>query len=73
MQSNLSRKELHDYFAAEAMNGLVAGISNRLTKNTQTLAERAFNIADAMLAESDRREVKQKEITDSNHFVVQGN
>ena len=73
MQGNLTRKELHDYFAAEAMNGLVAGITDRLTRNTQTLAERAFNIADAMLAESDRREVQAKEITDPNYFVVQDN
>ena len=73
MQSNLSRKELHDYFAAEAMNGLVAGIPDRLTKNTQALAERAFNIADAMLEESDRRGDQRIEITDPNHFTVQDN
>ena len=30
MQSNLTRKELRDYFAAEAMNGLVVGSSDRL-------------------------------------------
>ena len=73
MQGNLTRKGLHDYFAAEAMNGLVAGITDRLTRNTQTLAERAFNIADAMLAESDRREVQAKEITDPSPYAIPDN
>ena len=58
MQSNLTRKELRDYFAAEAMNGLVVDSSDRLHRDVKALALHAFDIADAMLEESDRREVQ---------------
>ena len=54
MPSNLTRKELRDYYAAEAMNGLVAGMPERFVKNAKDFAQRAFDIADAMLEESDR-------------------
>ena len=54
MPANLNRKELRDYYAGEAINGLVAGTQDRLTKNATELARRAFDIADAMVAESDR-------------------
>ena len=57
MPSNLTRKELRDYYAAEAMNGLVAGMPERFVKNAKDFAQRAFDIADAMLEESDRRGV----------------
>ena len=54
MPSNLTRKELRDYYAGEVINGLVAGTPNRLVKNPKEFARRAFDIADAMVAESDR-------------------
>ena len=54
MPSNLTRKELRGYYAAEAMNGLVAGMPERFVKHTKDFARRAFNIADAVLEESDR-------------------
>jgi hypothetical protein len=70
MPSNLTRKELRDYYAAEAMNGLVAGMPERFVKNAKDFAQRAFDIADAMLEESDRRGVQQKKASDPNHFVA---
>ena len=54
MLGNLTRKELRDYYAAEAMNALVTGHTNRQNHNAQSFARRAFDIADAMLKESDR-------------------
>ena len=73
MQSNLTRKELHDYFAAEAMNGLVVGAPNRGSMDAKVLARRAFEIASAMLAESDRQLPQPEEVTDPTHFVAPGN
>ena len=70
MPKDLSRKELRDYFAAEAMNGLVAGTQVRLTEDTNTLTQRAFDIADAMLVESDHRKVPLLEISDPGHFAA---
>ena len=54
MPGNLNRKELRDYYAGEVINGLVAGTPNRLIKDPKEFARRAFDIADAMVAESDR-------------------
>ena len=70
MQSNLTRKDLRDYFAAEAMNGLVVGSSDRLHRDVKALALHAFDIADAMLEESDRREVQPKEMETGDPAVA---
>ena len=72
----MNRKELRDYYAAEAMNGLVAGSQHRLTanvNNVERLAIRAFEIADAMLEESDRREVPAQEFSGPGPFVTPDN
>ena len=55
MPSNLTVEERLGYYAAEAMNGLVAGMPGRLTKDANEIAERAFEIAAAMMDEDERQ------------------
>jgi hypothetical protein len=73
MQGNLTRKELRDHFAAEAMNGLVVGVTDRLTRDAQKLAQRTFNIADAMLQESDRAVPQQPEVSGPSPYAIPDN
>ena len=55
--SSKERRDLLNDYAAEAMNGLVAGMPDRLTTDAEALARRAFAIAWAMVEESKRQEV----------------
>ena len=67
----MERKELRDHFAAEVMNALITG-SPKPT-DVVALAQLAFDIADAMLQQSDRPVPQPPEISDPNHFVAPGN
>lgn len=51
-----AQAEYRDKIALEALNGLISGcFSNGATKNPGTLAEEAYEIADAMLEEREKR------------------
>lgn len=48
---------LRDYFAAKAMYGVISGQEHRGSEPIiEAVAEHAYNIADAMLAERSRKE-----------------
>lgn len=47
--------ELRDYFAAQAMQGLLASFSEDYMLGDRELAEKAYDIADVMTVEYARR------------------
>ena len=56
MHRDMSIKELRDYFAAEALNGLLAGRTmTPVTTASEKLVKDAFDLANAMCEESKLR------------------
>lgn len=46
---------LRDYFAARAMQGMVANSNTTALENVSYLADKSYEIADAMLVEREKR------------------
>ena len=62
MLKGLSEKELRDYFAAEALNGILAGRGMVPVRGEpENLAEQAFDLANAMCEQSKLRSLFDSE------------
>jgi len=54
---------IRDYFAAAALQGMLAGAPDSIWNDAERAAEAAYEYADAMMAERDKRKQNEKETT----------